>query len=113
MPVAAVVDQKRDHGPHPFDVRPIDDRAALARTAQQASTHQDGEVRRTDLTPREFAQEHRERLGEYVSDAQWLVDTYYSLRFGMRKVDANLRHQIAGVLGRVRAGLEKAASEAS
>ena len=49
MPVAAFVDQvdqKRDHRANAFAVRALDDRAALARTAQQAGAHQDGEVRR-------------------------------------------------------------------
>lgn len=46
MPIAAVTDQKRDDRAHTVDVASVNDRAAIARTAQQACPDQDGEMRR-------------------------------------------------------------------
>lgn len=45
MSVAAVLDQQRDQGPHAFDIRTIDDGAALARRAKETRPHQNGQMR--------------------------------------------------------------------
>src|SRR5205814_7263835 len=46
MPVAAVVDQKRQQRLHAVHVRTIDDRSSFAGTPQQPRPDQDGKVRR-------------------------------------------------------------------
>jgi hypothetical protein len=49
MTVATIVDQERDHGSHALDVRPVDDGATVAGTAQQSRPHQYGQVGRPSV----------------------------------------------------------------
>jgi hypothetical protein len=63
------------------------------------------------LTPQEFVDSCAKPLGPAISDARWLVQTFYGLHFGGLRATPEMRTQISQALHRVRDALSATADK--
>src|SRR5262249_55359610 len=68
-----------------------------------------GQRKQLEQTPREYVDRVAPLIGDSASDARWLVEIFYDIRYGAVHVTVPIRERIAQALSRLRHNMPRSA----